>query len=99
MANSVGLSKLGDQLSQMCNESYEAATIKPVDDQIKVNISLDKCYAAIEDGADYNTSVEKTAQVVADSLDNKPAVDIASLSDYDQMKDKLVISVLKQLAE
>ncbi len=76
------------------NESYEAATIKPVDDQIGVNISLDKCYAAIEDGADYNTSVEKTAQVVADSLDNKPAVDIASLSDYDQMKDKLVMEVV-----
>ena len=36
------------------NDSYEAVTIKPVDDQVGVNISLNKCYEAYEDGTDYN---------------------------------------------
>ena len=31
------------------NDSYEAATIKPVDDKIGVNISINKCYEAYED--------------------------------------------------
>ena len=28
------------------NDSYEAVTIKPVDDQIGVNISINKCFEA-----------------------------------------------------
>ena len=57
------------------NDSYEAVTIKPVDDQVGVNISLNKCYGAYEDGTDYNEVVDKTSQLVADSLENKPEVD------------------------
>ena len=60
------------------NDSYEAVTIKPVDDQVGVNISLNKCYGAYEDGTDYNEVVDKTSQLVADSLENKPEVDMAS---------------------
>ena len=76
------------------NDSYEAVTIKPVDDQVGVNISLNKCYGAYEDGTDYNEVVDKTSQLVADSLENKPEVDMATLTDYDKMKDKLVMEVV-----
>jgi hypothetical protein len=76
------------------NDSYEAATIKPVDDKIGVNISINKCFEAYEDGTDYNTTVDKTAQIVADSLENKPDVDLDTLTDYDKMKDKLVMEVV-----
>ncbi len=76
------------------NDSYEAVTIKPVDDQIGVNISVNKCFEAYEDGTDYNTTVDKTAQIVADSLENKPDVDLDTLTDYDKMKDKLVMEVV-----
>ena len=76
------------------NDSYEAVTIKPVDDQVGVNISLNKCYGAYEDGTDYNEVVDKTSQLVADSLENKPEVDMATLTDYDKMKDKLVMQVV-----
>ena len=36
------------------NDSYEAVTINPVDDQIGVNISINKCFEAYEHGTDYN---------------------------------------------
>lgn len=56
--------------------------------------SGNKCYGAYEDGTDYNEVVDKTSQLVADSLENKPEVDMATLTDYDKMKDKLVMEVV-----
>ena len=55
---------------------------------------INKCYEAYEDGTDYNTTVDKTAKIVADSLENKPDVDLDTLTDYDKMKDKLVMEVV-----
>lgn len=40
------------------NDSYEAVTINPVDDQIGVNISINKCFKAYEHGTDHNDTVD-----------------------------------------
>lgn len=76
------------------NESYEAMTVKPEGSNIGVNIGIDKFFGAVEDGTSYNDVVDKAVKVIADGFANQPQFDIASLSDYDQMKDKLVMEVV-----
>lgn len=76
------------------NESYEAMTVKPEGSNIGVNIGIDKFFGAVEDGTSYGDVVDKAVKVIADGFANQPQFDIASLSDYDQMKDKLVMEVV-----
>ncbi|SCY23298.1 hypothetical protein SAMN02910451_01852 [Butyrivibrio hungatei] len=76
------------------NESYEAMTVKPEDSNIGVNIGIDKFYGAVEDGTSYEDVVDKAVKVISDGFENRPQIDVASLTDYDQMKDKLVMEVV-----
>ena len=76
------------------NESYEALTIKPVDAEVGVNIPIDKFYGAINNGASYDEVVDRAVKTYTDGIENKPDFDIAALSDYNQMKDKLAMEVV-----
>jgi len=76
------------------NESYEAMTVKPENSNIGVNIGINKFFGAIESGTPYEDVVNKATEVISNGFENKPQIDVASLSDYDQMKDKLVMEVV-----
>ena len=76
------------------NESYEALTIKPVDAEVGVNIPIDKFYGAIDNGASYDEVVDRAVKAYTEGIENKPDFDIAALSDYNQMKDKLAMEVV-----
>ena len=76
------------------NESYEAMTVKPEGSNIGVNIGIDKFYGAAQDGISYDDVVDKAVKAISDGFINQPQIDVASLTDYDQMKDKLVIRVI-----
>ncbi|MBQ6409162.1 MAG: hypothetical protein IJJ64_14160 [Butyrivibrio sp.] len=76
------------------NESYEAMTVKPEGSNIGVNLGIDKFYGAVEDGTPYENVVDKAVKVISDGFANQPQIDVASLSDYSQMKDKLVMEVV-----
>ena len=76
------------------NESYEAHTIKPVDAEVGVNIPIDKFYGAVDNGASYDEVVDRAVKTYTDGIENKPDFDIAALSDYNQMKDKLAMEVV-----
>ena len=76
------------------NESYEALTVTPEGRNIGVNVNMEKFFQAFDDGMDYDEVVEKAVDVIEGGFANQPAVDVDSLTDYDQMKNKLVMEVV-----
>ncbi|MBQ3795980.1 MAG: hypothetical protein II842_06800 [Butyrivibrio sp.] len=76
------------------NESYEALTVKPVDANIGVNINATKCFEAYENGKPFDQIAETAADTAHRALDARPDIDMAALSDYEQMKNKLSMEVV-----
>ncbi len=76
------------------NGGYDAVTITPTDSNIGVTLNIGTFFEAYENGTDMSAVVDKAADVAANGLENVPAVDISSLTDYDQMKDKLAMEVV-----
>jgi hypothetical protein len=65
------------------NESYDAITVRPVDNFIGVNISVEKAFAAYENGTSIPEIAEHFADAVEKEFRESPQVDLESLSDYE----------------
>lgn len=76
------------------NESYEAMTVTPEGSNVGVNVNMEKFFEAYENGTPYEDVVDKAVNVVEGGFANQPTVDVAALTDYDQMKDKLIMEVV-----
>ena len=76
------------------NDSYDAITVRPVDSSIGVNISVEKVFAAYENGTPIPEIAEHFADAVEKGFRESPQVDLESLSDYEQMKSKLSTEVV-----
>lgn len=76
------------------NASYDAITVRPVDSSIGVNISVEKAFAAYENGTPIPEIAEHFADAVEKGFCESPQVDLESLSDYEQMKSKLSMEVV-----
>lgn len=76
------------------NESYEAITVTPEGSNVGVNIGIDKFYDAIENGKTYDEVVDKAVEVINNGINQRPEIDVATLSDYSQMKGKLAMEVV-----
>ena len=76
------------------NESYEAITVTPEGSNIGVNMSLEKFYDAVQDGTPYDSVVDKAVDVINNGIDKRPEIDVAALTDYSQMKEKLAMEVV-----
>ena len=76
------------------NESYDAITVRPMDSSIGVNISVEKAFAAYENGTPIPEIAEHFADAVEKGFRESPQVDLDSLSDYEQMKSKLSMEVV-----
>ena len=76
------------------NESYEAMTVTPEGSNVGVNVNMEKFFEAYENGTTYEDVVDKAVNVVEGGFANQPTVDVSALTDYDQMKDKLIMEVV-----
>ena len=76
------------------NESYEAITVTPEGSNIGVNLNVDRFFEAIENGVDYNEVLDKAVNTIQHGFSDQPKLDVPSLTDFDQMKDKLVMEVV-----
>ena len=79
---------------EKANQKYEAMSVAPEGSNVGVNFNLEQAFAAYENSDDYQGVVARAANVIAEGLDNAPAVDVSALMDYDAMKDKLSIEVI-----
>ena len=82
------------QQTTKLNESYESIAITPEGSNIGINTSLEMFFRAVEDGQDYNEVVQRAVNTFADGIKQTPSIDVSSLTDYSQMKDKLVMEVV-----
>ncbi len=76
------------------NESYEAITIKPEGSNIGMNLNVDRIYGEYSDGVDYNEILDKAVNTVERALENMPGFDVDKVTDYEHMKNKLVMEVV-----
>lgn len=76
------------------NESYDGITVTPEDSNVGVTVSMNRFYEVMENGTDYNGVVEKAMDVVTKGIEERPTVDVNMLTDYEQMKDKLVMEIV-----
>lgn len=76
------------------NESYEAITVTPEGSNIGVNMSLEKFYDAVQDGTPYDSVVGKAVETISRGIEQRPDIDVAALTDYSQMKEKLAMEVV-----
>ncbi len=80
------------------NHNYDAITVRPEGQNIGVTIDAGRYFSLYEDGKDYS-EVAKIAIATTDrGLAEQPDVDIASLTDYSQIKDKLTVEVVSSEA-
>ena len=76
------------------NDSYEAMTVTPEGSNVGVNVNIDRFYDAVQDGADYDEVVYNAVRTVEKGIAQRPEVDVSALTDYEQMKDKLIMEVV-----
>jgi len=76
------------------NESYEAITVTPEGSNIGMNLNLAVFAEAYENGVDFDEIVEQVTHKIEDHLSNMPTFDVQSLTDYEQMKDKISMEVV-----
>ena len=76
------------------NEYYDAMSVTPEGANIGVNIRIDTFYEATQNGASYDEAVDKAVEMVSKGLENKPDIDVATLTDYSIMKEKLAMEVV-----
>lgn len=86
--------KVGVNEINKLNESYEALTVTPEGSNIGVNVSIDKFYDATQNGVSYEDVVDKAVDVIHKGIEQQPEIDVAAITDYEQMKGKLVMEVV-----
>ena len=90
----IGNVSISTQEVQKVNESYDAMTVTPEGGNIGVNLNLANFYQADKDDIEYGDIVTKAADTIEKAFGQAPTIDVASLTDYEQMKDKLVMEVV-----
>ena len=76
------------------NESYEAMTVTPEGESIGVNIPIDKFYNAYDEGMSVEEAVDKAVELINRGIEEKPDIDLDTLTDYSVMKEKLAMEVV-----
>ena len=86
--------KISINTVEKMNETYEAMTVTPEGSNVGVNVNMEKFFEVYENGTPYEDVVDKAVNVIEGGFANQPTVDVAALTDYDQMKDKLIMEVV-----
>ena len=82
------------QRIEKMNESYDAITVMPEGSNVGVNLNVEKFFEAYENDVAYAKVIESAADTIEKGIQDSPSIDLAMLSDYDQMRDKLCMEVV-----
>ncbi len=81
-------------VEKLNNEGYDAVTVTPADSNIGLTFNVETFHKAYEEGASMREVVSRATDTIIRGFENQPSVDVAALTDYDQMRDRLVIEVI-----
>ena len=76
------------------NQSYESLTIVPEGSSVGINFNIEQVFSDYEYTEDYESVLTSSTNAIMKGLENAPSVDIAELTSYEAMKDKLSIEVI-----
>ena len=86
--------ELSEHHVEKLNQSYDALSVTPERSRIGVNANLDTIYQSYEDGVDYNDVVNRAATAIEAGIKSTPDIDVAEITNYEVMKDKLAMEVV-----
>lgn len=78
------------------NESYDALTVTPDGSNVGINLNMDNFFEAYENGVELDAITDKAVDVIKGGFENQPEIDVSALTDYSQMKDKLIMEVVSK---
>lgn len=73
---------------------YDALVVMPADTLIGVTLNVNTIYQAYLDGAETNELVAGATNRIMAAFKEQPEVDVAAITDYEQMKDKLIVEIV-----
>lgn len=74
--------------------SYEAVSVKMTGSDVVVRTNLSKAYEAYQNGTPLDVIAQNMAHQIGDSLDQLFSVSLNSITDYEQVKDRLMIDLV-----
>ncbi|MDO4649671.1 MAG: DUF5688 family protein [Eubacteriales bacterium] len=81
-------------VEKMQGQSYTAITVSPANSNVGMNINADALYEQMEYGATYQNVVSHALNQATTFLEDAPKFDVAAITDYSQMKDRLFVDVV-----
>ncbi len=84
------------EVNKLQGQSYKGLSVKPEGGNIAATLNLEPFYERLNKGASLRSVMGEISRTVAEAQSHMPQVDTDMLTDYGQMKDKLVIQLLPQ---
>lgn len=81
-------------VEKLQGQSYTGLSIQPNDSPVAATVNLDVMYGQLLDGKPFEDIVDNLVQQAADIMVDMPKFDMRQLTDYDQMKNTLVVQVI-----
>ena len=76
------------------DERYAEVSIHERTAGIQVNVNLSDMQEEVRNGGDFNEIVSRAADQIADRIGMAQKIDITALSDYEQIKDRLIMEMV-----
>ncbi len=84
-----------NHVAKLQNEGYEGITVRREGDSVGLNLDVSSFYKEMENGnRDYDQILNSVEQIAVRGLNEAPAIDYDSLSNYDIMKEHLSLQVV-----
>lgn len=74
--------------------SYYGVTVQPENSSIGVSLDLKPVYEMMEDGLSYDGALDRIANTVENGILHRPEITVDEISDYEHMKDSLMIQLV-----
>lgn len=81
-------------VEKLQGQSYTGLSIQPQDGIMAATVNLEQMYTQMIDGMPYEQVVDNLVERTAEILDDMPQVNMNDLTNYEVMKEKLVVQVI-----
>ena len=82
--------------TQKFNEKYDSFVVRPEGSNIGVNYNIEAAFAKYMDTDEYTDILVSAVAAIEEGFGNIPEIDVKSISDYEQVKEKLSMQVVGQ---
>jgi len=83
-----------EEVSKLQQKPYTAMVVTPPKSNIGVSLNLNHFHEMVEDSGNYTSVLNRMMMTVFRGDQERPDVDIAQLTDYEQMKQHLIVQLV-----